>query len=288
MDLTALSISSNPPASPPAVRVGGRVLVQLPLDLYIPPDALSVLLTEFEGPLDLLLYLIRKQNLDLLSIPVAEVTRQYLAYLSLMQAMNIELAAEYLLMAAWLTEIKSRLLLPTPPADEVDEAVVDPRVVLIERLRAYEQVGGAARWLDEQPQAGRDFFTLSIHAPFPRHAVLPPVLSLSDLTGALRLLVAQQSLTAAHEITQETLTVRARMSDLLHWLLLTPELVLDAVFRPAEGARGVAVSLVAVLELAKISAIEVSQDAPFAPVRIWRVGEGSSEELMAARAAEVP
>ncbi len=257
-------------APPHAARVGDRVLVQLPLDLYIPPDALSVLLTEFEGPLDLLLYLIRKQNLDLLRIPVAEVTRQYLAYLSLMQAMNIELAAEYLLMAAWLTEIKSRLLLPAPPATETEEAVADPRVQLIERLRAYEQVSGAARWLDARPQAGRDFFTLSIAAPFARQQVLPPVVSLADLTGALRLLATQQSLIAAHEIRRETLTVRARMSDLLQWLLLSPELTLDAVWRPEEGAGGVAVSLVAVLELAKMSAIEVAQEAPFAPVRLWR------------------
>ncbi|WP_407276476.1 segregation and condensation protein A [Halothiobacillus sp. DCM-1] len=271
-----MSISSDRPAGAPAARVGDRVLVQLPLDLYIPPDALSVLLTEFEGPLDLLLYLIRKQNLDLLNISVAEVTRQYLAYLSLMQAMNIELAAEYLLMAAWLTEIKSRLLLPAPPVTEAEEAVADPRVVLIERLRAYEQVAGAARWLDEQPQAGRDFFMLSIEAPFPRQAVLPPVLSLPDLTDALRSLMAQRFLTAAHEIRREVLSVRARMSELLAWLAETPELVLQTVFRPAEGAGGVAVSLVAVLELAKLSAIEVAQEAPFAPVRLWRQREADA------------
>ncbi len=268
----------------PAARVGERVLVQLPLDLYIPPDALSVLLTEFEGPLDLLLYLIRRQNLDLLTIPVAEVTRQYLSYLSLMQAMNIELAAEYLLMAAWLTEIKSRLLLPMPPRTEAEEAVADPRVVLIERLRAYEQVSGAARWLDEQPQAGRDFFTLSIHAPFPRQTVLPPVVTLTELSGALRLLAKQNALTAAHEITRETLTVRARMSDLLGWLLCSPELRLDAVFRSEEGAGGVAVSLVAVLELAKIAAIEVTQEAAFAPVWLSRLEPSAAEA--GGRAAE--
>lgn len=251
--------------------------MQLPLDLYIPPDALSVLLTEFEGPLDLLLYLIRRQNLDLLTIPVAEVTRQYLSYLALMQAMNIELAAEYLLMAAWLTEIKSRLLLPMPPHTEAEESVADPRVVLIERLRAYEQVSGAARWLDEQPQAGRDFFTLSIHAPFPSQVILPPVVTLTELNNALRLLAKQNALTAAHEITRETLTVRARMSDLLSWLLLSPELRLDAVFRPEEGAGGVAVSLVAVLELAKIAAIEVAQEAAFAPVWLRRPDTSAEE-----------
>ena len=252
------------------VKVGGQPLTQLPLDLYIPPDALSVLLAQFEGPLDLLLYLIRKQNLDILAIPVAEVTRQYLTYLDLMQSLKIELAAEYLLMAAWLAEIKSRLLLPTPPVAD-DEESEDPRAALVERLLAYERLNHAARWLDELPRVDRDFFPLTITAALPRHTILPPEISLKDLVAALRGMVRQGELTAAHEIRRETLSVRARMTDILDLMQMGSPVTLDRVYRVEEGRGGIAVSVVAVLELAKAHAIDFAQDAPFSPIQLFPV-----------------
>lgn len=250
------------------VKIKGQPVTQLPLDLYIPPDALSVLLAQFEGPLDLLLYLIRKQNLDILAIPVAEVTRQYLAYLDLMQSLSIELAAEYLLMAAWLAEIKSRLLLPISPAAD-DEEPEDPRAALVERLLAYERLSHAARWLDEQPRVDRDFFPLSLTAVLPRHIQVPPEVSLNDLVEALRGMARQGALTSAHEIRRETLSVRARMTDILDLIGVGGPLTLDRVYRAEEGREGVAVSVVAVLELAKAHAIEFAQEVPFAPIQLF-------------------
>ncbi|MGC8696859.1 MAG: segregation and condensation protein A [Halothiobacillus sp.] len=249
------------------VIVAGRPLEQLPLDLYIPPDALSVLLSQFEGPLDLLLYLIRKQNIDILAIPVAEVTRQYLAYLSLMKTLHQTLAAEYLLMAAWLAEIKSRLLLPSPPKGDEDEAE-DPRLALVARLLAYEQLNHAAHWLDEQPRVDRDYFALTIAADLPRNLVLPAQLTLPHLVAALRAMVSQGELIAAHEIRQETLSVRARMRDILDLLGAGGAVNLDKVYQAKEGRGGIAVSVVAVLELARADAIDFWQEAPFSSVRL--------------------
>lgn len=256
------------------VKIGGQPLTQLPLDLYIPPDALSVLLAQFEGPLDLLLYLIRKQNLDILAIPVAEVTRQYLIYLDLMQSLKIELAAEYLLMAAWLAEIKSRLLLPTPPTEDEEESE-DPRAALVERLLAYERLNHAARWLDELPRVDRDFFPLTLTADLPRHTVQLPEISLKDLVAALRGMVRQGELTAAHEIRRETLSVRARMTDILDLMQAGGPVTLDRVYRAEEGRGGIAVSVVAVLELVKAHAIEFSQDAPFSQIRLFTVSSAT-------------
>jgi len=250
------------------VKIAGQPLTQLPLDLYIPPDALSVLLTQFEGPLDLLLYLIRKQNIDILAIPVAEVTRQYLSYLDLMQSLKIELAAEYLLMAAWLAEIKSRLLLPVPPVAE-DEEPEDPRALLVERLLTYERLSHAARWLDTLPRVDRDFFPLTLITTLPRHTVHPPHISLSDLVTALRSMVRQGELTSAHEIRRETLSVRARMTDILDLMQREQSVTLDRVYRAEEGRGGVAVSVVAVLELAKAHAIEFKQAAPFGSIELF-------------------
>lgn len=254
-------------ADPIHVTIAGQPLRQLPLDLYIPPDALSVWLHQFEGPLDLLLYLIRKQNIDILAIPVAEVTRQYLAYLTMMQAMQQELAAEYLLMAAWLAEIKSRLLLPTAPSEPEDEAQ-DPRQALVARLLAYEQLNLAARWLDEQPRLDRDFFTVTVATDLPRHMLLPAQLTLSDLVRVMRDLVSQGELVAAHEIRRETLSVRARMRDILDLLQSRERINLNAVYVVEEGRGGVAVSVVALLELAKAGAADFTQERPFAPVTV--------------------
>ncbi|ANJ68006.1 chromosome segregation protein ScpA [Halothiobacillus diazotrophicus] len=268
-----MALSNGSEALTARVLVDGQPLRQLPLDLYIPPDALSILLERFEGPLDLLLYLIRKQNLDILAIPVAEVTRQYLAYLALMESLKIELAAEYLLMAAWLAEIKSRLLLPTPPATDEEEAE-DPRAALVERLLAYERLTHAAQWLDELPRVDRDWFDLSVAVDLPRSVTLPPEIGLPDLLSALRGLVRRGELTAVHEVRRETLSVRARMTDILGLLEEGNGVFLDQVYRPQEGRGGVAVSLVAVLELAKSAAIDFVQKAPFDPV--WITGTSAS------------
>lgn len=248
------------------VIVAGRPLEQLPLDLYIPPDALSVLLSQFEGPLDLLLYLIRKQNIDILAIPVAEVTRQYLAYLSLMQTLHQDLAAEYLLMAAWLAEIKSRLLLPNPPKGDDEEEACDPRSTLAARLLAYEQLNHAARWLDAQPRVDRDYFALTLTADLPRNLILPASLTLPHLVAALRALVSQGELIAAHEIRRETLSVRVRMREILDLLSRGAPVTLDAVYQVREGRGGIAVSVVALLELARADAIDFLQEAPFSSV----------------------
>lgn len=250
------------------VIVAGRPLEQLPLDLYIPPDALSVLLSQFEGPLDLLLYLIRKQNIDILAIPVAEVTRQYLAYLSLMQTLHQDLAAEYLLMAAWLAEIKSRLLLPSPPKGDDEEEACDPRSTLVARLLAYEQLNHAARWLDAQPRVDRDYFALTLTADLPRNLILPAQLTLPHLVAALRAMANQGELMTAHEIRRETLSVRARMRDILDLISLGVPVTLDAVYQMSEGRGGIAVSVVALLELAKANAIDFLQEAPFSSVRL--------------------
>jgi segregation and condensation protein A len=251
------------------VIVAGRPLEQLPLDLYIPPDALSVLLSQFEGPLDLLLYLIRKQNIDILAIPVAEVTRQYLAYLSIMQTLHQALAAEYLLMAAWLAEIKSRLLLPSPPKEEDEDETEDPRSALVARLLAYEQLNHAARWLDEQPRVDRDYFTLTLKADLPRNLILPAQLTLPHLVAALRAMVSQGELNVAHEIRQETLSVRARMRDILDLLnAAEPIITLDQIYQVKEGRGGVAVSVVALLELARADAIDFWQETPFSSIRL--------------------
>ncbi|HUX81406.1 MAG TPA: ScpA family protein [Halothiobacillus sp.] len=278
-----MASSSGSEALTARVLVDGQPLRQLPLDLYIPPDALSILLERFEGPLDLLLYLIRKQNLDILAIPVAEVTRQYLTYLALMASLKIELAAEYLLMAAWLAEIKSRLLLPIPPPEN-DEEVEDPRAALVERLLAYERLTHAAHWLDELPRAGRDWFDLSIAVDLPRTMSLPPEVELMELLSALRGLVRRGELTAVHEIRRETLSVRARMTDILSLLEAGEGVFLDQVYRPQEGRGGVAVSLVAVLELAKSAAIDFVQENPFAPV--WITGTAATDTVAGSTAEE--
>jgi len=262
-------MSSSAPSDPshqPVAVVGGQPLTQLPLDLYIPPDALAILLTEFEGPLDLLLYLIRRQNLDILAIPVAEVTRQYLDYLDMMQSLKIELAAEYLLMAAWLAEIKTRMLLPPMPSEDGEDEDIDPRAQLVERLLAYERLKHAAEWLDDQPRAGRDFFPLSLTVQLPPAPRMHPDVSLADLVQAMRQLARQGELVAAHEIRAEPLSVRARMSDILVELQTLGQVELTRLLRPQEGRMGVAVSLVAMLELAKEGLIDWQQAAPYEPV----------------------
>lgn len=261
-------------------RVSGQPMEQLPLDLYIPADALAIWLEQFEGPLDLLLYLIRKHNIDILEIPVARVTEQYLEYLALMKSMAIELAAEYLLMAAWLAEIKSRMLLPPEPREDDEEEPLDPRAELVERLLEYERTTRAAGELDERPRRGRDWFELSVEPP--ERLPAPPVpADLGGLIAAMQGLLREGSVRRAHHVRAEPLSIRQRMTDILDALLDRPHCDLAEIFRPDEGRMGVAVTTVAILELTRTRAIDWSQETPFGPVTLFRVvGEHEASDTM--------
>lgn len=248
-------------------RVRGELLTKLPDDLYIPPDALAVFLDAFEGPLDLLLYLIRKQNLDILDIPVAEITRQYVTYIELMQVLNIDLAAEYLLMAALLAEIKSRLLLPKPATAHEDEE--DPRAELIRRLQEYERFKKAAEDLAELPQEGRDIF--EAHAEAPVRDLLPSEPFVGDfslLLAAMRDVMQRTALQQSHVIGREGLSLEQRLQEVLARLRSGETLVFYDLFPASEGRLGVVVTFMAILELLKQKMIELSQESCFAPIYI--------------------
>ena len=247
-------------------RLYGEPLFKLPQDLYIPPDALEVILEAFEGPLDLLLYLIRRQNLDILDIPIAEITRQYIDYIDLMQNMKLELAAEYLVMAAILAEIKSRLLLPRPPgAEQVED---DPRADLIRRLQEYERYKKAAEDIDAMPRQDRDFFPVRVD-PGERHVVrVPPPVEMKELLLALKDVLKRADLFGQHNIKRETLSVRARMSDVLNLLLDNEFHAFETLFTLEEGRLGVVVSFLAILELAKENLIEIVQNDDFGRIYV--------------------
>ncbi len=250
----------------PLAIVRGQPVLQMPQDLYIPPDALEVILESFEGPLDLLLYLIRRQNLDILEIPIAEITRQYIDYIDMMQNMKLELAAEYLVMAAILAEIKSRLLLPRPPgAEHLEE---DPRADLIRRLQEYERYKKAAEDIDTLPRQDRDFYPA--HAdPGERNVVrLPPPVEMSELLLALKDVLKRADLFSQHNIKRETLSVRARMSDVLNLLMDAQFHAFEALFTLEEGRLGVVVSFLAILELAKENLIEIVQNQALGPIYV--------------------
>lgn len=239
-------------------RINGEPLDKLPEDLYIPPDALEIFLDAFEGPLDLLLYLIRRQNLDILDIPVQRICAQYIEYIDLMRELRFELAAEYLVMAAWLAEIKSRMLLPKRQDDDEDDAE-DPRAELVRRLQEYERFKEAAEALDRLPRVGRDVFPAQAD-PGSRHAPPPaPIPDLLELLHALRDVLQRAELFSSHQIQREPLSVRERMSRVLDGLQNTAEMDFVALFTPAEGRTGVVVTLLAILELAKGALIEVLQ-----------------------------
>ncbi len=242
-------------------RVRGEPVTQLPHDLYIPPDALEVFLESFEGPLDLLLYLIRRQNLDILDVPIAAITRQYMEYVELMKELRLELAAEYLAMAAVLAEIKSRSLLPRPPVEADPEA--DPRAELIRRLQEYERYKTAAEALDALPRSGRDVFPASATAPDALEvSAAPPAVELRELLSAYADVMNRAELYEHHHVQREALSVRERMSDILAGLQGGEFVAFDAVLRPAEGRAGVVVGFLAVLELVKAALVEVVQTAP--------------------------
>lgn len=262
----------------PLAIVRGEPILQMPQDLYIPPDALEVILEAFEGPLDLLLYLIRRQNLDILDIPVAEITRQYMAYIELMRdVMRLELAAEYLLMAAILAEIKSRLLLPRPPAEEGVEE--DPRADLVRRLQEYERFKKAAEDIDALPRVERDTVPVQVDAGERTVIRLPPPLDLKEMLLALKDVMHRAELFGHHAIKREALSVRQRMGELLGKLESANFQRFETLFDPTEGRLGVVVTFLAMLELAKEMLIEIVQEAPLAPIYLRaKAGAGDYQD----------
>lgn len=259
-----------PPEVEAIARLYGEPLLHLPRDLYIPPDALEVILEAFEGPLDLLLYLIRRQDFNILDIPMAEVTQQYLRYIDEVRTHNLELAAEYLLMAAMLIEIKSRMLLPVRPRSDGAEPD-DPRAELVRRLLQYEQMKLAAHKLDELPQAGRDVFAAQVPLD-PSPTARAPQVRPSDLLQAWRELLRRARLVAHHQVTREALSVREHMAKILRQLSGLAFVEFQDLFEEAIRAGGgipvVVVHFLALLELAREGLIDLTQAAPFAPIYV--------------------
>ena len=249
----------------PFAIVQGTPLLVLPLDLYIPPDALEVFLDTFEGPLDLLLYLIKRQNLDILDIPIAQITDQYMAYVELMKDFRLELAAEYLVMAALLAEIKSRMLLPRP-AEAEEEA--DPRADLIRRLQEYERFKKAAQDLDELPRLARDHYLVQAPVPPGHRRLIPPEVDLREVFLALRDLLARADLFTSHRVEKESLSLRERMTLIRAKLQGMGFVPFIHLFEIHEGRAGIVVSFLAVLELIKSTTIELVQAEPFAPIHV--------------------
>lgn len=241
----------------------------VPEDLYIPPDALQVFLEAFEGPLDLLLYLIKKQNMDILNIQIAKITHQYMQYVEMIQGLRFELAAEYLLMAAMLAEIKSRMLLPK--REEVVEEDEDPRAELVRRLQEYEQFKKAAEKLDELPQEGRDVFTVQVE--FPKNATVKAIapIELKDLILAFKDVMARAVLYSDHKIAAENISIRGRMSDILSRLQSEERISFEHLFVVQEGRLGVVVTFLAILELLKQALVEIFQENLFDPIHIQRI-----------------
>jgi segregation and condensation protein A len=258
----------------PFAMVQGEAYTKLPKDLYIPPDALEVFLDTFEGPLDLLLYLIKRQNLDVLNIPIAEITRQYMDYVDIMKELRLELAAEYLVMAAMLAEIKSRMLLPRPESVEEEE---DPRAELVRRLQEYERYKQAAEDVDAMPRMGRDVYSvkawvgeISVDRPEPQVELKEIMLALADV-------FKRADMYAHHHIQREALSVRERMSQVLGRLKADSYSDFVSLFPVDEGRQGVVVTLLAVLELIKESLAELIQTEPYGPIHVKAVGSAEAE-----------
>jgi segregation and condensation protein A len=255
--------SATSPVTPIAV-VEGEPLTALPKDLYIPPDALEVFLDAFEGPLDLLLYLIKKQNLDILNIPIAQITAQYMGYIAMMESLRLELAAEYLVMAAMLAEIKSRMLLPRVESEDEDDT--DPRAELIRRLQEYERFKLAAEDIDALPRTGRDVFPTAVEPPVLKQERPQPEVSLQDLLLAFKDVVVRTEMHRHHNIDREALSVRERMTNILDVIHIGDFCEFATLFNPEEGRLGVVVTFLAMLELSKESLIDIVQSEPFAPI----------------------
>lgn len=250
----------------PFAVVDGEPVTELPQDLYIPPYALQVFLEAFEGPLDLLLYLIRRQNIDILDIPIAEITRQYVEYIELMKELQLELAGEYLLMAAMLAEIKSRMLLPRP--ESVEEEEDDPRAELVRRLQEYERFKKAAEDLSDLPRLERDVQVVSIEAPEQKVTVKLPEVTLKELLLAFHDVLKRAEMFSNLHLQREPLSVRQRMSEILTRVRTSNFSPFVDLFDPEEGRMGVAVTFLAILELLREALIEVVQSEAFAPLHV--------------------
>jgi segregation and condensation protein A len=289
-------VVSNAPAQPAAPQgapeqvempfavVNGEPISQLPRDLYIPPQALEVFLEAFEGPLDLLLYLIRRQNLDILDIPLAEITRQYMQYIELMQDLQLELAGEYLVMAATLAEIKSRMLLPRPPSGaEEDE---DPRAELVRRLQEYERFKRAAQDIDGLTRLERDVWPTVVELKERHMTRALPQITLQEMLVAFKEVVARAEMFAHHHIARERLSVGERMSDILAMLGTAGFIEFSRLFRPEEGRMGVTVTFVAILELMREGLIDIVQAEAYAPLHVRAAPAGRTLHLVADNPAE--
>ena len=250
----------------PFAVVDGEPVTELPRDLYIPPDALQVFLEAFEGPLDLLLYLIRKQNLDILDIPIAEITRQYMQYIDLMQDVQLELAGEYLLMAAMLAEIKSRMLLPRPALDGQEED--DPRAELVRRLQEYERFKKAAEDIDRLTRMERDTLPASAELTERKVVKVQPQVSLQEMLVAFKDVLSRAEMFSHHHVNRERLSVRQRMSDILSMLREAAFQNFTQLFRPEEGRMGVTVTFVAMLELMREGLIEIVQGEAYGQIHV--------------------
>ncbi|WP_222564600.1 segregation and condensation protein A [Novilysobacter antarcticus] len=260
----------------PLAMVHGQPVLQIPQDLYIPPDALEVILDAFEGPLDLLLYLIRRQNLEILDIPVAEITRQYVDYIQAMHQLRFELAAEYLVMAAILAEIKSRMLLPRAVSDEDDEE--DPRAELVRRLQEYERFKKAAQDIDALPRQDRDTVPAQAFVPDRAAVRLPPEVDLREMLLALHDVFKRAELYTQHAIKRDALSVRQRMGELLARLDDGEFHRFESLFEANEGRMGVVVSFLGILTLAKEQLVDIVQEAPLAQIYIKSLAIGTAPE----------
>lgn len=248
------------------ILVKGESWSQLPQDLYIPPNALEVFLESFEGPLDLLLYLIKKQNINILDIPIAQITHQYMSYIEMMKQLQLELAGEYLVMAATLAEIKSRLLLPRSPSETKEEE--DPRSELIRRLQVYEQYKSAAENLDTLPRQGREIFPITIPVTQPKKNTTLPTLDFNEFVSALNTILQRETLLARYHVRREHLSVRERMSKILEQLQSGEFIPFNDCFDLSEGRPGIIVTFIAILELFRGAIIEVTQTELFSPIYI--------------------
>jgi len=251
---------------PTLATVNGTLLHTLPEDLYIPPDALEVLLDTFEGPLDLLLYLIRRQNMDIVDIPIAQITQQYIAYIQLMGILNLDMAAEYLLMAALLAEIKSRMLLPRQTEAEIEEE--DPRATLIRRLQEYEIIKNAAEQIDELPRMERELFSTLVDVSALSVEQALPELPLHDLLLAFKDVLTRVDQHSHHHVSREPLSLRERMTRILDTLTCVESCTFPQLFSQQEGRAGAVVTFLAILELGKDSLIEIIQAEPYSELRV--------------------
>ena len=262
----------------PLAMVHGQPLLQIPQDLYIPPDALEVILDAFEGPLDLLLYLIRRQNLEILDIPVAEITRQYVDYIQAMHHLRFELAAEYLVMAAILAEIKSRMLLPRAVSEDADED--DPRAELVRRLQEYERFKKAAADIDALPRQDRDTVPVQAFVPDRASVRLPPEVDLREMLLALHEVFQRAELYTQHAIKRDALSVRQRMGDILEQLADGVFHRFESLFEVSEGRLGVVVTFLGLLTLAKEQLVDIVQEAPLAPIYVKSLALGTDPDTI--------